>query len=45
MAGQAVMEDNKKVSFSYTPVETEVNFGNSNQPKSKYGNLLDKYMK
>jgi len=45
MAGQAVMEDNKKVSFSYTPIETDIKRRSPSPTSSKYGHLLDKYIK
>ena len=45
MVGKHMMETQTKKSFSYNPTETKVTNNNNDAIASKYGHLLDKYIK
>lgn len=45
MVGKYMMDSQTKKNFSYNPTETKVAKKNENEVSSRYGHLLDKYMK
>ena len=45
MVGKYMMDSQTKKSFSYNPTETKVTNNNNDAIASKYGHLLDKYIK
>ena len=45
MVGKYMMESNAKKNFSYSPTEAGVAGRNNETKTSRYGNLLDKYIK
>ena len=45
MVGKYMMDSQTKKNFSYNPTETKVTNNNNDAIASKYGHLLDKYIK
>lgn len=45
MLGKYTMDTNTKKNFSYTPIETKVSAHSDDNGTSKYGHLLDKFIK